>query len=135
MALVGVGLHLPQSSFTGSLSWAYFPRPEIIFYRCTVISNFSSLLVPDSSKFWSVLCEIGLKEDEEIDSNSVIEKTIEGLIETKIISSADQVYSTWSTVLEYGYPIPSIERESELRKANQVLEVRVIFSRGRFGGW
>ncbi|KAE9547379.1 hypothetical protein FO519_009406 [Halicephalobus sp. NKZ332] len=135
VALVGVGLRLPQSDFAKSLSWAYFPRPEVIFYRCTVISNFSPLLVPDSSKFWSVLCEIGLKKDEKGDPDFLIEKTIEGLLETKIVNSNDQVYSTWHTVLDHGYPIPSIERESEIKKINEVLETRGIFSRGRFGGW
>uniref|UniRef100_A0AC34FDD3 Amine oxidase domain-containing protein n=1 Tax=Panagrolaimus sp. ES5 TaxID=591445 RepID=A0AC34FDD3_9BILA len=135
VALIGVGLHQPQSFFAQELSWAYFPQPEIIFYRCTVISNFSPLLVPDPTKYWSVLCEIGLEKNENIDSNELIEKTVKGLIKTGVIDSKEQVYSVWTKELDYGYPIPSINRETELQKANNILEKHNIYSRGRFGGW
>uniref|UniRef100_A0AC35FN91 Amine oxidase domain-containing protein n=1 Tax=Panagrolaimus sp. PS1159 TaxID=55785 RepID=A0AC35FN91_9BILA len=135
VALVGVGLHQPQSFFAQELSWAYFPQAEIIFYRCTVISNFSPLLVPDSTKFWSVLCEIGLKDDENADENLLIEETVKGLIKSGIIDSEEQVHSIWTKILDYGYPIPTIDRESELQRANNILEKNNIYSRGRFGGW
>lgn len=133
--MVGIGLKLPKTKIAENLSWAYFPRPQTIFYRCTIISNFSSILVPDSSKFWSILCEIGIKSNENIDSKFLIEKTIDGLIESKIIDSNEQIYSIWNKILDYGYPIPTIERENELEKSSKIFENFQIYSRGRFGGW
>lgn len=78
VVLVGIGLNLPQNELTQELSWAYYPQPEILFYRCTILSNFSAYLTPDPKKFWSVLCEIGTFPEKQIDEEIVIKKTIEG---------------------------------------------------------
>ncbi|KAI6185334.1 Amino-oxidase domain-containing protein [Aphelenchoides besseyi] len=124
--LVGVGLHKPQNKLASELSWAYYPRSEIVFYRCTVISNFSNSLTPDPDKFWSVLCEIGRRPTDEREPN---------LKRVQLIESEEQVHSTWFNLIPYGYPIPSLTRDSELEKFNEKLEEHQIFSRGRFGGW
>ncbi|KAI6213301.1 Amino-oxidase domain-containing protein [Aphelenchoides besseyi] len=134
--LVGVGLHKPQNKLASELSWAYYPRSEIVFYRCTVISNFSNSLTPDPEKFWSVLCEIGRRPTDEIEpSERIVERVIQDLKRVQLIESEDQVHSTWFNLIPYGYPIPSLSRDSELEKLNEKLEEHQIFSRGRFGGW
>ena len=77
--LVGIGLLLPQNKFSSELCWAYYPTKDVIFYRCTVISNFSEELTPNPQQYWSVLCEIGQDPEEVIeDESKIIEKTIEG---------------------------------------------------------
>lgn len=71
---------MPKSSLASKLSWAYYPRTNIIFYRCTVLSNFSSALVPDPNKYWSVLCEIGMLPNMPIDhEKEIIDQTINGI--------------------------------------------------------
>uniref|UniRef100_A0A7E4ZRL3 Amino_oxidase domain-containing protein n=1 Tax=Panagrellus redivivus TaxID=6233 RepID=A0A7E4ZRL3_PANRE len=135
VALVGIGLKFPQSDFAQQLSWAYFPRPDIVFYRCTVISNFSPLLVPDAKKYWSVLCEIGLDVDDVVNTGDLAERTTEGLLETGIIPSAEQITNVWTRILDYGYPIPTTNRKTELARATEALEKHDIYSRGRFGAW
>jgi hypothetical protein len=50
------------------------------------------------------------------------------LLQTKIVS-------IYSKTLNYGYPIPTINRDAELARAHAILEKNSIYSRGRFGGW
>lgn len=77
--LVGIGLEKPQSEFAKTVTWAYFPDPKTIFYRCTLLSNFSPFMVPDAEKHWSILCEIGLKPEDDVDEKEFVEKTIQGI--------------------------------------------------------
>jgi protoporphyrinogen oxidase len=77
--LVGIALKKPQNAIAQQLSWAYYPRNSISFYRCTILSNFSTCLTPDSNTYWSVLCEIGRKPDSERESkDELVFKVIQG---------------------------------------------------------
>ncbi|CAD5223672.1 unnamed protein product [Bursaphelenchus okinawaensis] len=133
--LVGVALHLPQNQLASQFSWAYYPRPETVFYRSTVISNFSDNMTPDNSKYWSVLCEIGRKPEDNIDEVVMIKDVIRDLIEVGLVDSEDQVHSTWFQIIPYGYPIPTINRKAEMDKCHKTLEKQQVYSRGRFGSW
>jgi protoporphyrinogen oxidase len=56
--LVGVGIWgiaLPEA--LNGVHWVYFPEDEYIFYRVTVLSNFSPLVVAHPYKQWSLLIE------------------------------------------------------------------------------
>ena len=43
--------------------------------------------------------------------------------------------STWEMNVEYGYPVPTLGRDSALAVVQPWLEERRVYSRGRFGGW
>jgi len=131
--IVGVGLELPMTDFCQEYTWLYFPDPNVPFYRVTFLSRYGEV-TPDSGKYWSVMCECARPVDDPITEDEVREMAIEGLI-TKSIIKRDQIVSVYSTTLPYGYPIPSVERDSELARAHEVLEAHDIYSRGRFGGW
>ncbi|KAK6046686.1 hypothetical protein COOONC_15809 [Cooperia oncophora] len=135
VVLVGIGMRRPQPEFTEQLSWLYFPQPEIIFYRCTFLSNFNERLTPNAVLFWSVLVEIGMDSSEHFDEDTMVDRTIKDLVEHGIIYPTSRIESTWVHVLPYGYPIPTLSRDEELRKAHKALEIANIYSRGRFGSW
>ncbi|CAJ0581194.1 unnamed protein product, partial [Mesorhabditis spiculigera] len=133
--LVGLGIRRPQPEVTENWSWVYFPQPDIIFYRCTFISNFNESLTPNAAVFWSVVCEIGMDSDAEVVEEEAVEKTIQGLKTAGILYENNTIVSKWFCALPYGYPIPTINRDYELAKCQPVFEKKGIFSRGRFGSW
>nr|CAD2198071.1 unnamed protein product [Meloidogyne enterolobii] len=156
--LVGIGLFGGKNDFVKKLSWAYYPRKEILFYRCTIISNFSEELIPKCSssssssssssnliedknnQFWSVLCEIGQSSDKELpleneQKNKIFDKIIKDLISVGIINKKENICSKWIKCLPFGYPIPTKERDFILKECHKYLEKLQIYSRGRFGGW
>uniref|UniRef100_A0A7E4VKQ5 Amino_oxidase domain-containing protein n=1 Tax=Panagrellus redivivus TaxID=6233 RepID=A0A7E4VKQ5_PANRE len=131
--IVGIGLELPMPEFTEKFTWLYFPDPAVPFYRVTFLSRYGEV-TPDSSKYWSVMCECARPSDDPITEEEIREMAVEGLI-TKSIIKRDQIVTVYSTTLNYGYPIPTIERDAEIARAHTALEANSIYSRGRFGGW
>ena len=45
------------------------------------------------------------------------------------------IASVWDTRLEYGYPVPYVERNMHVHAADAALRALGIWSRGRFGSW
>ncbi|VDK29811.1 unnamed protein product [Gongylonema pulchrum] len=134
VVVVGVGLKKPVNPYIEQYTWLYFPEKSVPFYRLTFLSQYGEM-TPDSSKYWSVMCECARARDDEQDTEDAItEQTVEGLIRKSIITR-EQIVSVFSTYLPYGYPIPSVNRDAELARAHHALENHHIYSRGRFGGW
>ncbi|KAI6239659.1 Amino-oxidase domain-containing protein [Aphelenchoides fujianensis] len=131
--IVGVGLKLPMPESMQPFTWLYFPDPNVPFYRVTFLSRYGEV-TPDSSKYWSVMCECARTPDDKTTAEEIRDLAVEGLI-TKSIIQREQIVSVYYTTLPYGYPIPTVQRDSELTRAHRALESQSIYSRGRFGGW
>ncbi|KAK6108950.1 Flavin containing amine oxidoreductase family protein [Brugia pahangi] len=132
--VIGVGLIKPMSRVAEQFTWLYFPENTVPFYRVTFLSRYGEV-TPDNDKYWSVLCECAYDiNDNSISEEEIKEKTIKCLIRKSIISR-EQIVSLFSTLLPYGYPIPTVNRDNELTRVHQILEKHEIYSRGRFGGW
>lgn len=132
--IVGVGL---KGKCMSSKCWMYFPEDKIPFYRSTYFSNYSKNNVPNHDLHWSLMCETAYSEYKRVDKRKVIEKTINGLIEAKLISKNDKknIVSAHLIDIEYAYPIPTIDCNKALQLINSFLEKNEIYSRGRFGAW
>jgi len=64
-----------------------------------------------------------------------VEETIQGAINTKMISPDTEIVSIYHRRLEHGYPTPSIQRDGALDEALPFLRSKDVWSRGRFGSY
>jgi protoporphyrinogen oxidase len=132
--IVGIGIKQPSPS---NKNWMYFPETDCPFYRVTYLSNYSPEVVPDPSTHYSLLCEISRSPFKPVDRDTVAQQTIDGLVNTKLITERDRddIVDVHVISRDYTYPIPSIERDGALATIHPYLESQDIYSRGRFGAW
>jgi protoporphyrinogen oxidase len=132
--MVGVGIKQPCPS---TKSWMYFPESNCPFYRVTYLSNYSPYMTPDNNTHYSLLCETSYSEFKPVDGKTIVEQTIQGLINCGMIKEEDRkdIVSTWTYHADYSYPTPSVERDGILSQVIPYLESHGIYSRGRFGMW
>jgi protoporphyrinogen oxidase len=131
---VGIGI---KKSCPSKKCWIYFPEDNCCFYRVTYFSNYSPDNVPDPRRYYSLICETSYSESKPEDKDNIIEKTIDGLINAKLITEADKnlIETTYVIQADYAYPIPTLERDKALSTIQPCLEEKGVFSRGRFGAW
>jgi hypothetical protein len=132
--MVGIGIKQPCPS---TKSWMYFPEANCPFYRVTYLSNYSPYMTPDKDTHYSLLCETSYSEFKPVDGKTIVEQTIQGLINAGMIKEEDRetIVSTWTYHADYSYPTPSVERDAILTAVIPYLEQHGIYSRGRFGMW
>jgi protoporphyrinogen oxidase len=132
--IVGVGIKQPSPS---KKCWMYYPESNCPFYRLTYLSNYSPEVVPDVSTHYSLLAEISRSEFKPVNKCTVVDETIQGMVNTRMISESDRddIVDTHVIDRDYTYPIPSLERDQALSVIHPWLESQNIFSRGRFGAW
>jgi len=136
----------------------YYPESDCPYYRCTVFSHYgvgnapkADVLLPTIRKgdkslpvdstpkagpYWSLMFEVSEnKVFKPINLATIVEETIQGAINTKMIESTDEIVSVYYRRLEHGYPTPSLERDGVLAEALPWLQKQDIWSRGRFGSY
>ncbi|HXS37269.1 MAG TPA: FAD-dependent oxidoreductase [Flavipsychrobacter sp.] len=133
--IIGVGLKGKPKENLKTKCWMYFPESNCPFYRVTVFSNYSPNNVPDISQHWSLMAEVSESHYKAVNPITIVEETIQGMLNTRLIQSRDEIISTCYKSLEYGYPTPSLERDKALTKVIPELDKQHIYSRGRFGAW
>lgn len=135
--IVGVGLSGEQPPQLAKKCWMYFPENDCPFYRVTVFSNYSPNNVPEpeTGKYWSLMSETSESSVKPVDRKAIVDQTLDGMLNTGLIRSREQVVSTWHYTAEHGYPTPSLERNELLRRIEPALEKTGVSSRGRFGAW
>ena len=119
--LVGIGVTgTAVPTELDGVHWVYFPEDEYIFYRVTILSNFSPLMVAKPWQQWSLLIEVsesrfrknvwtGLGNTWPVDEQDLIRQVIAGLHRGGMLPKDASIVSTWSKRLEYGYPVPYVE--------------------------
>lgn len=133
--IVGIGLKGKPKAELEKKCWMYFPEDDCPFYRVTVFSNYSPNNVPDISQHWSLMAETSESPKKAVDRETIVEETILGLLNTKLIDSRDDVISTWYYAADHGYPTPSLYRDDAYQVVMPALEALGVYSRGRFGAW
>jgi protoporphyrinogen oxidase len=132
--VIGIGLTgAPPSALDGKC-WMYFPEDAYPFYRVTHFSHYSPNNVPDPATQWSLMAEVSESSHRPVDHDAVVGDTVAALSAAGFIHDS-QVHHTWHTRLPYGYPVPSLRRDRALDVIHSTLELRDVYSRGRFGAW
>ncbi len=131
--MVGVGIKKPCPS---RKNWMYFPQDDSPFYRVTYLSNYSPNLTPKGD-FFSFLAESSYSKYKAVSGDTIIEETIQGLVNSKLIKEEDRslIVSTYVIDTPYSFPVPFLGRDKVLKGIQSFLMRNGIFSRGRFGGW
>jgi protoporphyrinogen oxidase len=131
--IVGVGVNRPTPT---QKCWLYFPEESAPFYRVTYLSNYSPFIVPNENNFL-LLTETSRSEHKPEDKTTIVDRVVQGLINTKILEPADlnRIVTTYLIDVDYSYPVPTLDRNEALGTIQPYLMERGIYSRGRFGAW
>jgi protoporphyrinogen oxidase len=133
--VIGLGLKGKVTPQLRDKCWMYFPEDNCPFYRVTHFSLYSPENVDDIDTHWSLMCEVSHSTDKPVDETSIVEDTINGMVNSGLIDTPQQVCHTWMHRVEYGYPTPTLGRDRILDKILPALKEKNILSRGRFGAW
>ncbi|KAL7274449.1 hypothetical protein RUND412_002642 [Rhizina undulata] len=155
--VVGIGIRGERPENIGDKCWLYFPEDDCPFYRATIFSNYSPNNQPqanvklptiqkaDGSKpdsteakegpYWSLMMEISQSSMKPLDEANLLRDTVQGCINTSLLSADAEVVSTYHRRFDHGYPTPSLERDGVLKQLLPRLQALDIYSRGRFGSW
>lgn len=132
--IVGIGVRGALPDALRDKYWIHFPDPAVPFYRATVISNYSPNNVPRDGLYWSLLCETSESPHKPVDEERLVED-VERSLRASLLPPHQAIVSRWYRRLEYGYPVPCLDRDPFLKEIEPHLQCRNIRSRGRFGGW
>lgn len=133
--VIGVAAPFPIPDELSDKTWIYTPEEKAPFYRVTPFSMFSPSHTPDPSKHCSFLCEIARPADDTTKTEQLVTPTLNGLREIGLVDIGLESAHLQLMRAEYGYPIPTLDRDEILNDILPQLESFDIKSRGRFGGW
>jgi protoporphyrinogen oxidase len=137
-SLLVLGIGLKKKIETGKC-WIYFTDDDMPCYRATYFSHYSPFNVPDgdTERYSSFMCEISFRVGEIPDVQRGLEQVIAGLIRAKMLEEPDRdlVVSRYHRLVDYSYPIPTLDRDVALGVVQPALMEQGIYSRGRFGAW
>jgi protoporphyrinogen oxidase len=130
--VVGVGVARPADT---TKCWTYFPEASSPFYRVTFLSNYSPKIAPEGHML--LLTETSYSEYKPESRATIEERTVEGLIATRLLRPEDRelIVTTHTHEVDYFYPVPTLSRDHALAQIQPYLLSHDIYSRGRFGAW
>lgn len=134
--VVGIGLRGKRKD---TKCWMYFPEDNCPFYRVTNFHNYSPFNVPggDIESYSALMCETSYSPHKLVAKTSIVEETIQGLINSGMICESDRanIVSRYLIDVPYAYPVPTTGRDAALAVIQPFLEAKSVYSRGRFGAW
>lgn len=134
--VIGFALPMKMPASLQDKSWIYCPDINDLFYRVTPFSNFSPAHVPSPERYCSFLCEISRPGDEPLrEPHMFVEGVLRDMRKSGILDASMNDVHVFPMVAEYGYPIPTLDRDDHLNRIMPRLQEMNIVSRGRFGGW
>lgn len=133
--IIGIGMEGKTPPQLNTKCWMYFPEDNSPFYRVTVFSNYSPNNVAKPGEQWSLMAEVSESAHKPVDVSKVVEQTMEGLRNCKLLPHDAKIITRWHKRLEHGYPTPWLTRDSIIQPLDEKLMRHNVLSRGRFGAW
>lgn len=133
VTIVGIGIAGKPPVTLSTKCWMYFPENKAPFFRATVFSNYSRFNAPSGA--WSLMTEVASSRYVPLPHGDIGALVLEGARRTKLLPRKANVVSLWTFRSDYGYPTPTLQRDSYLSHVLPVLEEFGVYSRGRFGAW
>jgi len=135
--VAGVGLDAEPDATPDSRCWMYFPEDDAPFYRVTNFHNYSPNNTARPGKQTAFMCETSFSAHKPENVHELMDRTVHGLINNSLLRGErmKDILTRWEIAVDYGYPVPCLERDGALRILQPGLEALGIHSRGRFGGW
>lgn len=132
--VAGVGIDAPKDDPT---CWMYFPESNAPFYRVTNFHNYAPDNVARPGHQAAFMCETSYSSHKPEKLNKILPDTIDGLVNVTLMDSSDRekTATAFEFSADYGYPVPTLGRDSALATIQPRLERVGIYSRGRFGGF
>jgi protoporphyrinogen oxidase len=131
--VIGIGIRGTLPPEISRHGWIYYPEAGLPFYRSTVFSNYSPANAPQGHQ--SIMVEIAEPSENNCSRDEAVDRALKGCMQVPLVGSEKQIAQIWYSKAEYGYPIPTIDRDEILDSIQPSLEQQNIFSRGRFGAW
>ena len=135
VAVLGVAVNRPLPDPLRDKTWIYTPESKCRFYRVTPFSLFSPDHVPEPDRQCSLLCEVAVADTAPRGPADLAAETLDGLRAIGLIDLAPGEARVHELTAEFGYPVPTLDRDAILADVLPALERNRIYSRGRFGGW
>jgi protoporphyrinogen oxidase len=133
--IIGIGMDGKTPPQLNTKCWMYFPEGNSPFYRVTVFSNYSPNNVARPGEQWSLMAEVSESSQKPVDQSKVVDETMQGLRNCKLLPADAKIITKWHKRLEHGYPTPWLTRDSIINPLDERLIKHNVFSRGRFGAW
>ncbi len=127
---VNLGIARPD---IGPGHWCYFYDHDVPFFRISFPSKLSSGNAP--SGFSSVSCEIAYSRRKPLMEAGLLERVIEALRATGILSGSDQIVFQDQVDIPFAYVVFDEHRAPSLRTIHSWMESQDIYPCGRFGEW
>ena len=113
--------------------WIYFYEDQFPFHRLSLPANFSPDTVPAGKS--SIATEVAFSEERPLDRDTAVEKTIDALIEAKLITRDDNISLVHTEQIHPAYVIYDLDHASNVTLIREWLAEYGIQTAGRFGEW
>jgi len=137
-----VGFKVPSTDSFGEykkkadwFQWCYFGDEDVPFFR---LFNVSSVMKQPDPDYRTFLFDHTYTMDQVFSEeylNDLVTEDIRLATKKGFMDVEDVILETQTKVSEYGYPVPTLQRDEALKRDHYLLEAMDIYSRGRFGGW
>ena len=115
--------------------WCYFGDKDVPFFRLFNVSAVMKQAYPSYRTYLFDHTYFGDQVLSEKYLSDLIQEDARQAVKKGFMDSSDDILETQTKISEYGYPVPTLQRDEALKRDHALLEAMDIYSRGRFGGW